>query len=80
MYQHPTILWTQQLRAGRSRRHVGSNCERVADWSADFFDVGRYPTITFRSTRVTALPDETWEVVGDLTVRDTTRSVRPKRS
>ena len=25
---------------------------------------------------MTALPDETWEVVGDLTVRDTTRSVR----
>jgi polyisoprenoid-binding protein YceI len=44
--------------------------------SADFFDAERYPTITFRSTRVTALPDETWEVVGDLTVRDTTRSVR----
>ena len=43
--------------------------------SADFFDVERYPTITFRSTSVTALPDNTWEVVGDLTVRDTTRPV-----
>jgi polyisoprenoid-binding protein YceI len=43
--------------------------------SADFFDVERYPTITFRSTAVTALPDSTWEVIGDLTVRDTTRSV-----
>jgi polyisoprenoid-binding protein YceI len=43
--------------------------------SADFFDVDRFPTITFRSTAVTALPDNTWEVVGDLTVRDTTRPV-----
>jgi len=43
--------------------------------SPDFFDVEHYPTITFRSTAVTALPDSTWEVVGDLTVRDTTRPV-----
>jgi polyisoprenoid-binding protein YceI len=43
--------------------------------SGDFFDVERYPTITFTSTRVTALPDATWEVDGDLTVRDTTRAV-----
>lgn len=43
--------------------------------SPDFFDVERYPTITFTSTAVTALPDSTWEVVGDLTVRDTTRPV-----
>jgi polyisoprenoid-binding protein YceI len=43
--------------------------------SPDFFDVERFPTITFRSTAVTALPDSTWEVVGDLTVRDTTRPV-----
>jgi len=43
--------------------------------SADFFDVDRFPTITFRSTSVTALADNTWEVVGDLTVRDTTRPV-----
>ena len=43
--------------------------------SPDFFDVERNPTITFTSTAVTALPDSTWEVVGDLTVRDTTRPV-----
>jgi polyisoprenoid-binding protein YceI len=43
--------------------------------SADFFDVERFPTITFRSTSVTARSDNTWEVVGDLTVRDTTRPV-----
>jgi polyisoprenoid-binding protein YceI len=43
--------------------------------SGDFFDVEHYPTITFTSTAVTALPDHTWQVTGDLTVRDTTRPV-----
>jgi polyisoprenoid-binding protein YceI len=41
--------------------------------SGDFFDVERYPTITFRSTAVRAVRDATWNVDGDLTVRDTTR-------
>ncbi len=43
--------------------------------SGDFFDVEHYPTITFRSTHVTAMPDHTWQVTGDLTVRDTTVAV-----
>jgi polyisoprenoid-binding protein YceI len=43
--------------------------------SGDFFDVEPYPTITFRSTGVWALPDGSWEVVGDLTVRDVTQAV-----
>ena len=36
--------------------------------SADFFDVDQFPSITFRSTLVRALPNATWEVLGDLTV------------
>jgi polyisoprenoid-binding protein YceI len=43
--------------------------------SADFFDVDQFPTITFRSTRVRALRNATWEVTGDLTVHGTTRPV-----
>jgi polyisoprenoid-binding protein YceI len=43
--------------------------------SADFFDVAQYPTITFRSTLVRSIPNATWDVTGDLTVRDTTRPV-----
>ena len=43
--------------------------------SADFFDVENFPTITFRSTSVKALRDNTWELDGDLTVRGTTRPV-----
>ncbi len=43
--------------------------------SPDFFDAENYPTITFRSTKVTPAGRGTWTVDGDLTVRDTTRSV-----
>ena len=43
--------------------------------SGDFFDVETYPTITFRSTSVRAVGDSTWELDGDLTVRDVTRPV-----
>jgi polyisoprenoid-binding protein YceI len=43
--------------------------------SPDFFDAERYPTITFRSTKVEAGPSGTWNVTGDLTVRDVTRPV-----
>jgi polyisoprenoid-binding protein YceI len=43
--------------------------------SADFFDVQQYPTITFASTAVRPLSDNTWELVGDLTVHGTTRPI-----
>src|SRR2546428_10595938 len=43
--------------------------------SADFFDVEHYPTITFASTAVRPLRDNTWELVGDLSVRGTTRPI-----
>jgi polyisoprenoid-binding protein YceI len=43
--------------------------------SADFFDVEHYPTIAFASTAVRPLRDNTWELDGDLTVRDTTRPI-----
>jgi polyisoprenoid-binding protein YceI len=43
--------------------------------SADFFDVDRYPSMTFRSKRVEAKSDQSFRVVGDLTIRDVTREV-----
>jgi polyisoprenoid-binding protein YceI len=43
--------------------------------SGDFFDVERYPTITFESTSVTALGDSRYRVAGDLTIKAITRSV-----
>ncbi len=41
----------------------------------DFLDTARWPTITFRSTRVERVNDTTWNVVGDLTIRGVTREV-----
>ena len=43
--------------------------------SRDFLDAGRYPKITFRSTNVVAGLKDSYDVTGELTIRDVTRSV-----
>jgi polyisoprenoid-binding protein YceI len=43
--------------------------------SADFFDVDRYPTITFRSTSVRHESGDRFTATGDLTIKDITRPV-----
>ena len=46
--------------------------------SGDFLEVEKYPTITFRSRRVSgahALPGDEFKLVGDLTIKDVTREV-----
>lgn len=43
--------------------------------SADFFEVDRFPEATFRSTSVTSDGGNAFTVVGDLTIKDTTRPV-----
>ena len=43
--------------------------------SPDFFDVANFPTITFRSKRVESAGAGRLKVVGDLTIRGTTREV-----
>ncbi len=43
--------------------------------SAGFFDVGRFPKITFRSTRVGPFDEDNFQVHGELTIRDVTREV-----
>jgi len=43
--------------------------------SPDFFDVEKYPTLTFKSTRVTGAPGDRLTVVGDLTIHGVTREV-----
>ena len=42
--------------------------------SADFFDIEKYPTITFRSTEVERDGDD-WAITGDLTIKGVTKSV-----
>ena len=41
--------------------------------SADFFDVERFPSITFTSTAVEPKGDARYRVTGDLTIRDVTK-------
>ena len=43
--------------------------------SADFFDVETYPTITFASTAVRSAGNDRFVVTGDLTIKDTTKSI-----
>lgn len=43
--------------------------------SADFFDVERYPTITFASSRVERKGGELYEVAGTLTIRGVSKAV-----
>ncbi len=43
--------------------------------SADFFDVEKFPTITFKSTKVVAGKDGALSVTGDLTMRGVTKPV-----
>ena len=43
--------------------------------SADFFDVEKFPTLTYRSKRIEKLGDDRYRIVGDLTIRDVTREV-----
>jgi polyisoprenoid-binding protein YceI len=43
--------------------------------SADFFDVEKFPTLTFTSTQVKAQDKDTLEVTGDLTIHGVTKRV-----
>ena len=43
--------------------------------SADFFDVEKFPSLTFKSRRVDQIQGDTFKLVGDLTIKDVTREV-----
>ncbi len=43
--------------------------------SADFFDVETYPEITFKSSKITRVDDDTFAVAGTLTMRGVSREV-----
>jgi polyisoprenoid-binding protein YceI len=44
--------------------------------SFDFLDVGRYPVITFRSSKIVSAGENSYEVTGDLTIRGVTHEVK----
>lgn len=41
----------------------------------DFFDVAKYPTLTFKSTKIAKAGKDKFKVTGDLKIRDVTKSV-----
>jgi polyisoprenoid-binding protein YceI len=43
--------------------------------SEDFFHVGKYPTMTFKSTHARALDQQTFEIEGDLTIHGITKRI-----
>lgn len=43
--------------------------------SEDFLDVERFPQIVFRSTALAPSGGDRWQLTGDLTIRDVTRSI-----
>jgi polyisoprenoid-binding protein YceI len=43
--------------------------------SPDFFDVAKYPTITFKSKKVTKVGDAKFQMAGDLTIHGVTKEV-----
>ena len=43
--------------------------------SADFLELEKYPTLTFKSTKITSKGGDDYEMVADLTIKDVTKSV-----
>jgi polyisoprenoid-binding protein YceI len=43
--------------------------------SGDFFDVEKFPVLTFKSTAVAARGDGQFDVTGELTIRDVTKTI-----
>jgi polyisoprenoid-binding protein YceI len=43
--------------------------------SSDFLELEKYPEITFTSTEITATGEDTFDVTGDLTIKDVTRPI-----
>lgn len=43
--------------------------------NADFFDVEKFPTMTFKSTKIDVTGEDTAKIAGDLTIKDVTKPV-----
>lgn len=44
--------------------------------NSDFFEVDKYPTLSFRSTKIEKIDDESFHVFGELTLKGVTRQVK----
>lgn len=72
--QHPAQASVQvSLPLALLDTHVAALDEHLK--KADFFDATKFPTITFKSTKVQPLGDNRFTVTGDLTMHGVTRPV-----
>ena len=55
--------------------HTGNEMRDRHLRSADFFDVERYPTMRFESTRIATRSPDSYDVTGNLTLHGVTRSI-----
>ncbi len=44
--------------------------------SADFFDAAKYPTLSFVATKYEKVDNDSYELYGDLTIRDVTKKIK----
>jgi len=71
--EHDPTRSRGQFRVGAASVDTNFGARDTHLRSADFFDAGRYPDITFVSTEVAQVGDDQFRVTGDLTIRDTTK-------
>jgi polyisoprenoid-binding protein YceI len=78
------VVWIDDQDITRSRIDVSIDARKIATRddkrdehlrSAEFLDVANHPTVTFKSTRVERAGGDDLRVIGDLTIRGTTRPV-----
>ena len=73
----PADLTTLQVETTIDASSINTENERRDNHlrSDDFFNAEQYPTLTFVSKEVRNIDGESFEVVGDLTIRDVTKEV-----
>ncbi|MBZ0274453.1 YceI family protein [bacterium] len=76
-----TLDWDGKMDAGKVTLTIDAasintrNEKRDQDLRENFFDVAKYPKITFESTKVQKVSDDTAKVTGNLTIRGVTKPV-----
>ncbi len=72
---NPEDLSQTQIEATAEAASVDTSVKKRDDHlkSADFFDVKKFPTMSFKSTSAKKTGDNTFELVGDLTIRGVTK-------
>ncbi len=72
--QHPENSWVD-AQVDASSIDTRSDYRDGHLRSADFFEVEKYPTITFKSTKIEHVKGDEYNVIGDLTMHGVTKSV-----